>query len=349
MRKFTAILAAVLVIVCVFAAAAPAGAKEIKQGLKVASINATNTHGWRFVYDKQMREVAEGLKAKGIIAEFTELCPNMDQAVEAQMFETCVNEKYDVILLNAVGSSGLDTQIEMAIDAGITVIFVDNLYPYEGVLGIQTDQRIWAGNACQALVDFLGGKGKIIMLNGILGATGSSVRYDTWEGILANYPDIEVVFKGAHSWSQVESKRVMSEFLASGTAYDAILTEEGCVGILEAIEEAKAPYPKYMTSDEEVGYLRMLARINKDEPVIGFYIIENPPGIGATALKLAVRVASGWEFKDGVLENGSYLYKPSYVVTPDTLAKAVEDTKDMADTDQVSAFITDETADAAFE
>jgi ribose transport system substrate-binding protein len=329
--------------------ASPASAAgEIKKGLKVASINAINTHGWRFVYDKQMRQVAEEYKAKGIISEFTELCPNMDQAVEAQMFETCVNEKYDIILLNAVGSSGLDTQIEMAEKAGVEVVFVDNLYPYEGVLGIQTDQRIWAGNACQALVDSLGGKGKIIMLNGVLGATGSSIRYDTWEGILKNYPEIEVVFKGAHSWSQVQSKIVMSEFLASGAAYDAILTEEGCVGILEAIEEAKAPYPKFMTSDEEVGYLRMLARINKDKPVTGFYIIENPPGIGATALKLAVRVASGWEFKPDALENGVYLYKPNYIVTPDTLAKAIEDTKDMEDTDQVSAFITDETADAAF-
>jgi ribose transport system substrate-binding protein len=92
----------------------------------------------------------------------------------------------------------------------------------------------------------------------------------------------------------------------------------------------------------------MLSRINKDTQIIDFYIIENPPGIGATALKLAVRVASGWEFKPEALENGVYLYKPNYIVTPDTLAKAIEDTKNMEDTDQVSAFISDETADATF-
>jgi hypothetical protein len=33
--------------------------------------------------------------------------------------------------------------------------------------------------------------------------------------------------------------------------------------------------------------------------------IENPPGIGASALKLAVRMAAGWEFADGVLKEGT--------------------------------------------
>ncbi|MCL1855016.1 MAG: substrate-binding domain-containing protein [Clostridia bacterium] len=341
MRKLLSLLVAALILVSLTAAASA-------EGFKVASINATNTHSWRVVYDTQMREVAEQYKAEGIISEFTELCPNMDQAVEAQMFETCVNEGYDIILLNAVGSSGLDTQVEMALEAGITVLFVDNLYPYEGVTGVQTDQRIWAGNSCRAMCESLGGEGKILMFNGMPGATGSSVRYDVWEEILKDYPGIEVVYNGAHSWSQVESKKLMSEVLATGIEFDAILTEEACVGILEAIEEVKAPYPKFMTSDEEVGYLRMLSRINNDETVIDFYVIENPPGIGATALKLAVRMAAGKEWAEDALEDNVFFYKPSFIVTPDTLAEALEITKDMADTDQVSAYLTEELADAAF-
>ena len=130
------------------------------------------------------------------------------------------------------------------------------------------------------------------------------------------------------------------------------------MGILEAIEEAGAEYPKAMTSDEEIGYLRMLERINADETQIDFYIIENPPGIGATALKLAVRMKAGWEWNDGVLADGTdgnlvYYYEPTLIVTQDgsegiSLAEALEMTKDMEDTDQVSAYITDEVADACF-
>ena len=145
----------------------------------------------------------------------------------------------------------------------------------------------------------------------------------------------------------------MSEVIASGIEYDAILTEEGCVGILQAIEEAGAPYPEFITSDEEVGFVRMLDRINADGDVIDFVIIENPPGVGASALKIAVRMAAGWEFKDDALKedaNGALVayYTPTYTVTPDTLADAVEKWKDSEDTDQMSTYLTEEAADAYF-
>ena len=108
-----------------------------------------------------------------------------------------------------------------------------------------------------------------------------------------------------------------------------------------------------MTSDEEVGYVRMLDKINADGPVIDFVIIENPPGIGASALKIAVRMAQGKEFKDGMLRedaNGAMVayYTPTYTVTPDTLSEAVEKWKDNADTDQMSTYLTEEAADAFF-
>lgn len=359
MKKILSLLL-VFIMIFSFIAAAPV-AKPVSAekadlgnlGLKVASINWTNAHGWRSVYDAQLREVAEEYQELGIISQYDEYCPNMDSSQEVAMFETAINEGYDIILINAGGSSGLDSCFEQAEEAGILVVPVDNLYPWAGSIGVQTDQTVWAGNSCRALCEGIGGKGKILEFHGQMGATGAGIRGDVWKECLAEYPDIEVVYEGAHNWSQTESKTLMSEVLASGIEYDAILTEEACVGILEAIEEAGAPYPKFMTSDEEVGYLRMLERINAKEKVVDFYIIENPPGIGATALKLAVRMAAGWEFADGVLKEGTdgnqvYYYAPTYVVTPDTLAQAIIDTADMADTDQVSAYLTEDAANAAF-
>lgn len=358
MKKLVCIL---MVLVLALGASALAERADLTtMGFKVASINATNAHGWRSVYDAQLREVANDYIEKGIISVYQEFCPQNDSATEVQMFETCINEGYDIILLNAIGSSGLDACFEAAEEAGILVVPVDNLYPWEGSVGVQSDQRVWAGNGCRYLCEALGGEGKILQFNGQVAATGAVLRANVWEEILKDYPGIEVVYYGAHGWSQTESKVLMAEVLASGIEYDGILTEEACVGILEAIEEAGAPYPKAMTSDEEIGYLRMLDRINSDEKTIDFYIIENPPGIGASALKLAVRMKAGWEFADGALEEGAdgnmvYYYTPSLIVTQDggvdgsiSLAEAIEMTAGMDDTDQLSAYLTEEVADAAF-
>ncbi len=323
-------------------------------GFRVASINWTNTHGWRITYEAQLKEVADEYIAQGLISEYQAFCPNQDAALEIQYFQQCINDGYDIILINAGGSTGLDACFEEAVEKGIIAIPVDNLYPFAGVVGVQTDQAVWAGTNFDAMVaHFNGAPAKVVNFTGMEGTTGSGLRGDTWDAGLAANPNFEVVYTGTTAWSQTESKRVMSEFLATGIEYDAILTEEACVGILEAIEEAGAPYPEFMTSDEEVGYIRMLDRINADSTVIDFVVIENPPGIGASALKLAVRMAQGKEFKDGMLQENAAgtlvaYYTPTYMVTPDTLDDAIAMWKDAADTDQMSTYLTEEAADAYF-
>jgi ribose transport system substrate-binding protein len=333
---------------------AAASAEPAKKGLKVASIDWTNAHGWRSTYDAQVKEVADAYIKAGIVSEFQALCPNQDPALEVQYFNQCINDGYDIILINAGGSSGLDACFQKAKDKGIIAVPVDNIYPFPGVVGVQTDQGVWAQTNFDAMVKHFGDKEvNVINFSGMPGTTGSGLRGDIWNAALKAHPNFHIVYQGAHSWSDVESKKLMSEVIASGIKYDAILTEEACVGILQAIEEAKAPYPQFMTSDETVGYIRMLDKINAEKQVIDFQVIENPPGIGASALKLAVRMAQGKQFKDGVLKtdkNGTNVayYTPVYTVTPATLKDAIAKWKDAADTDQMSTYLSDEAADAFF-
>jgi len=354
MRK---IMAFILVLMLPLMAMYAGGRKQAApktSGFKVASINWTNTHGWRITYEAQIKEVADAYIASGLISQFQAFCPNQDPALEVQYFEQCINDGYDIILLNAGGSSGLDACFEQAKRAGIIVVPVDNLYPYGGVVGVQTDQGIWAGENFKAMIKHFGGaRARVLNFSGLPGTTGSGLRGDIWNQYLKENPNFEIVYRGAHGWSQTESKRLMSEVIASGIQYDAILTEEGCVGILQAIEEAGARYPRFITSDEEVGFIRMLDRINRNSLVLDFLVIENPPGIGASALKLAVRMAQGKEFKDGVLKtdsNGAQVayYAPTYTVTPATLKEAIEKWKNFPDTEQMSTYLTDAAADAYF-
>jgi ribose transport system substrate-binding protein len=325
-----------------------------KKTYKVASIDWTNAHGWRSTYDAQIKEVADQYIKDGIISQYQALCPNQDPALEVQYFNQCINDGYDIILINAGGSSGLDACFEAAKAKGIIAVPVDNIYPYPGVVGVQTDQTVWAGVNFDAMKKhFNGADANVVLMTGMPGTTGSSLRYDIWEADLKANPNFKVVAQADHSWSDVTSKQKMSEIIADGKKYDAILTEEACVGILQAIQEAKAPYPQFMTSDETVGYIRKLAEINATKTVIDFQVIENPPGIGASALKLAIRMAQGKQFNDGVLKtdkNGTNVayYTPSYQVTPATLTKALDQWKNAADTDQMSTYLTDEAADAFF-
>ncbi len=322
-----------------------------KKTFRVAAHNATTDNGWRIRYENQLKEVADQLKDEGIITEFVSFSANNDPATMSANIEQTINEGYDIILVNPISSTGLDPLIEKALEKGITYVNVDCEYESgDKILNVTTDQAYWATQSAEFVAEKMGGKGNLVIFNGIDGNSASEIRKEAFHQVLEKYPDIKVVKEVAHNWSQVESKQIMNGIISSGLAYDAILNQEAGLGILQALEEAKAPFPKAITSDEEVGYLRKLAEINKDSEKLPFYIIENPPGIGATALKFAVRLAQGKELKDGMTkgENNAIYIKPQWTATYETMAKALEETKDLPETEFISTYYADKDVDAFF-
>lgn len=324
--------------------------KAEKKGLRVAMHNAVNNNGWRVRFEAQLQEVADKYIKEGIISQYSTFCSNNDPSTQSQQIEQTINEGYDIILVNPISGTGLDPIIDKALEKGITYVNVDCLYESDRIVNITTDQEEWARINAEFVCENLNGKGKVVIFNGLDGNSASEIRRKVYHEVLDKYSDIEVVKELAHGWSQTESKKLMSQLIASGVEFDAILTQEAALGQLQAIEEAGRPWPKAITSDEEVGYLRKLAEINKDELVLPFIIVENPPGIGATALKFAVRLAQGKELKDGVTTdpyNAIYV-KPQFIVTYENMEEALEMTKDLPDTEFISTYLSDEQVDEYF-
>lgn len=323
---------------------------EAKGGYKVALHNAFNNNGWRVRFENQIQEVVDEYKKAGIISEYATFCSNGDEAVQAQQIEQTINEGYDILLVNPISGGGLDPIIEKALDAGITYVNVDCIYYSDAILNITTDQKYYARKNVEWIVEQMGGKGDLLIFNAIAGNSANDDRESVFDEVLAQYPDINVVDKLYHGWDQTKSKQLMSEFLGTGQSYDYILNQEAGLGILQAIEEAGMPWPKAITSDEEVGYLRKLSEINKDGKELPFFIIENPPGIGATALKFAVRLADGKELKDG-MATGDYnaiFAPPQWTATYETMDQALADTADLPETEFISTYWSDEMVDSYF-
>jgi ABC-type sugar transport system substrate-binding protein len=163
---------------------------------------------------------------------------------------------------------------------------------------------------------------------------------------------IEIARNVAHGWVDTESKRLMGEIIASGLKYDGIINQEAATGILSAIEEAKIPYPGCITSSEEIAWIRRIAGINKDGLVLPFIVVENPPGIGATALAIAINLRQGNVLKDGIAASGlkgnSIYYAPQWIMTYDNMAERLDFVKDMPDSTSISSFMSVEQAKSAY-
>jgi ribose transport system substrate-binding protein len=139
--------------------------------------------------------LTEGAKAKVLElnpnAKITSVSADYDLSKQFTQIDNFISAGVDLILLNAVDPSAIESAIKKARKAGIVVVAVD--VNAKGVdATVQTD-NVEAGKlACQFIIDKLSGKGNVIIENGPQ-VTSVTDRVTGCKSALAAAPDIKVL------------------------------------------------------------------------------------------------------------------------------------------------------------
>lgn len=139
--------------------------------------------------------LTEGAKAKVLElnpnAKITSVSADYDLSKQFTQIDNFISAGVDMILLNAVDPSAIESAIKKARKAGIVVVAVD--VNAKGVdATVQTD-NVEAGKlACQFIIDKLSGKGNVIIENGPQ-VTSVTDRVTGCKAALAAAPDIKVL------------------------------------------------------------------------------------------------------------------------------------------------------------
>ena len=151
----------------------------------------------------------------------------------------------DVIAFPPVVETGWEAVLTECQEAGIPVILVDrgvdasceDLYATK----IASD-FIWeAEQGAQMMADLLGGKGKVVELEGTVGASAANDRKKGFDDyIAANYPDIEIIASQTGDFTRAMGKEVMESFLKTYDDIDGVWchNDDMALGAIEAIKEA---------------------------------------------------------------------------------------------------------------
>lgn len=277
-----------------------------------------NTWRAQYVEDIQMR--ADLYKQAGIISRFdlsNSPADVMQQLTQINAMISCGD--YDAIIIDAVSATSVGPAVEKAKAKGMLVVIANDLAPYPGTYNFAGNSfAIWTIEP-EWIAEKLNGKGNIVMISGLPGITGDTIRLNCAYEVLKKYPDIKILAQVPGNWSPAIAQQVMTTLLATyGDDIDAVLTQDVMgIGIIQAFENAGKELV-FMTGDYTYAFLKKWKELNIDS-IIPTY----DPGYGADVLGLTIRVLQGKQFKDGALQpnpldesiiNTVYL-DPAYVIT----------------------------------
>jgi ribose transport system substrate-binding protein len=278
---------------------------------------------------KQIEDAAAVIEEDlGVTIELIIESTDTDVSGQVQQIQNLLNRGVDAIIVNPGDQTGLNLAIEEAVDEGVVVIAVDQEIGAVGSLNVVIDQKEWAMISAEWLVEQLGGEGRIVLIEGFVGHPANEARMEGVTEVLADFPDIEVIGRESGAWDQATGQQVMSDFLASLTDIDGVWTQDGMAsGVLTAIQTANPDTFPVTTGEARASYLQQWQEVLEENPDFQSIGVVNPPGIGASGLRVAIELLRGGELNEDALEGpfGNSLYVPiPYVVDNENLDQIFE-------------------------
>lgn len=173
----------------------------------------------------------------------------VDVEKQMQIMENMITKKVDAILISPSGSKEIVPAVKKANEAGIPVLIVDTKVDEAAAKaeGIKTATFIGSDNynggqlAAQFMIERLGGKGKIALIEGIAGHETSDARIGGFKDtIKEKAPDIQIVASQTAQWERDKGFDVFQNILTANPDIQGVFAANDlmALGAVEAIAQA---------------------------------------------------------------------------------------------------------------
>lgn len=198
--------------------------------------------GWRDAETQSIQFYA-GQNLDTIDLKFADAQQKQENQIKA--IKSFIDMGVDVIGLAPVVETGWDAVFTEAQEAGIPIVLVDRMADVPDDLYatfIGSDFVEEGKNAAIEMSNLLNGEGKIVQLEGTVGASAANDRKKGFEDeIAANHPGIEILASQTGDFTRAKGKEVMESFLKTyGSEINGVYAhnDDMMLGAIEAIKEA---------------------------------------------------------------------------------------------------------------
>lgn len=200
-------------------------------------VKDSTTPFWRYLISGA-NDVGEELGVK--VVEYAPMeAQNLDEQVK--QVEDAIQAGVDAICIAPVDSEGIVPVLEEANAAGIPVITTNtkaNGGKIETFVGVDNYES--AKTLAAYMVEQLGGKGNVVIIEGNPAGQTSQDRVKGFEEIIAAHPDIKLEVSQPGNFKRDEAMTIMENLIQSNPDIDAVLAlnDEMALGAWQALDEA---------------------------------------------------------------------------------------------------------------
>lgn len=246
MKKFSVLMAVLIMASMILAACAPAAAPTAAPAAKykIGILAPAVTHGWvaAVAYHAENR------------------CKELADTVEYKLYtssnaEEMTTQLDDLLTWGAQAIvafpqwQGMEVPIQAAIDKGVTVVNFDIEIAANGVYRVSGDNKDMGIQGAKYIVDKIGTTGTVVMLEVPTSGSVSELRKAGFVETLAQIaPDMKVI-SYATKFTREDGLKDMADILTSNPQIDAVysMDDETSIGALQAIKEANRTDIKVIT------------------------------------------------------------------------------------------------------
>ena len=217
-------------------AEAPAASGDL---IKVGIINNDpNESGYRTANDKDLK--ATFCEANGYDASFAYSLKNDEQITAAQKF---IQDGVDYLLLSAADTSGWDSVLKDAQDAGIIVILFDRTIDADPSLyeaSIVSDMAFEGENTVKWLESQGLDEYNIIHIQGVMGSAAQKGRSGALDAKVAENDNWNIVTQQTAEWNAETAQQIVQSVIDAGTPFNVIYAENDDMakGAVAALDKA---------------------------------------------------------------------------------------------------------------
>lgn len=275
------------------------GDSVLKKGDYVIGLsNSYFGNTWRKQMVDAFTNAAEAAKEAGYISDYE--IQNGDNTVNSQIAQinSFILDGVDAICICAASPTALNSTIQKALDAGITVVAFDSIVDLDGVYTMDYPWEQIGKDSVEFVADKLGGKGNIVVVRGVSGAAPDQGIYAGITETMKDYPDLEIVQEVIGEASATKTQEELTKVMASLPDVDAVITHCGgdAIGAVNAFEQSGKDMP-IIIGDNTAEFINWwMEQEDYDTLSQG-----STPGCGAAALWTALDILNGYEVPEEMM------------------------------------------------